>query len=92
VRTECVVKNALALFVRNDASKQKDVEANAKDVKVEKVVKKGEDADMRSARRGAAGVLESNCEYLAAASRSVVNSSPTLPHGEPGPSAGLFLY
>jgi hypothetical protein len=57
VPTACVVKNALALFVRNDASKQKVVGAN---VKVEKVVKRGENRDMRSARRGAAGVLESN--------------------------------
>jgi hypothetical protein len=36
------------------------VGANAKDVKVEKVVKRGENKDMTSAGRGAAGVLESN--------------------------------
>jgi hypothetical protein len=65
VLTACVVKNALALFVRNDASKQRVVGANTKDVKVVKVVKKGENRDMRSAN--AAGVLESNYEYLAAA-------------------------
>jgi len=67
VPTACVVKNALALFVRNDASKQRIVGANAKDVKVEKVWKRGEARDMRSAKRGAAEVLESNYEYLAAA-------------------------
>jgi hypothetical protein len=67
VPTACVVKNALALFVRNDASKQRVVGANAKDVKVEKVWKRGEARDMRSAKRGAAGDLESNYEYLAAA-------------------------
>jgi hypothetical protein len=60
VPTACVVKSAPALFVRNDASKQKVVGANAKDVKVEKVVKRGENKDMTSAGRGAAGVLESN--------------------------------
>ena len=65
--TACVGKNALALFVRNDASKQRVVGANAKDVKVEKVLKRGEARDMRSARRGAAEVLESNYEYLGAA-------------------------
>jgi hypothetical protein len=43
------------------------VGANAKDVKVEKVLKRGEARDMRSARRGAAEVLESNYEYLGAA-------------------------
>jgi hypothetical protein len=43
------------------------VGANAKDVKVEKVWKRGEARDMRSAKRGAAGDLESNYEYLAAA-------------------------
>jgi hypothetical protein len=32
-----------------------------------KVVKKGENRDMKSAKGGAAGVLESNYEYLAAA-------------------------
>jgi len=67
VPTACVVKNALALFVRNDASKQRIVGANAKDVKVEKVLKRGEARDTRSARRGAAEVLESNYEYLGAA-------------------------
>jgi hypothetical protein len=66
VPTVCVVKNALALFVRNDASKQRVVGANAKDVKVEKVLKRGEARDMRSARRGAVGVLESNYECLGA--------------------------
>jgi hypothetical protein len=65
VPTACVVRNALALFVRNDASKQRVVEANAKDVKV--VVKKGGNTDMRSAKKGAVGVLGSNYEYLAAA-------------------------
>jgi len=67
VPTACVVKNALALFVRNDASKQRVVGANAKDVKVEKVLERGEARDMRSAKRGAAEVLESNYEYLGAA-------------------------
>jgi hypothetical protein len=63
----CVVKNALALFVRNDASKQRVVGANAKDVKVEKVLKRGETRQRcarRARRRGAVGVLESNYECL----------------------------
>jgi hypothetical protein len=69
VPTACVVKNALAQSVRNDASKQRVVGASAKDVKVSKVVKTGENTDMRSATSGAAGVLGSNYEYPAAASR-----------------------
>jgi len=68
VPTGCVVKNALALFVRNDASTQrvarpnakKIVRANAKDVKIVNVVKRGGNRDVRSARSGATGVLESN--------------------------------
>jgi len=66
VPTACVVKNALAQSVRNDASKQRVVGVSAK---VAKVAKKGENTDMRSATSGAAGVLESNYEYLAAALR-----------------------
>jgi hypothetical protein len=52
VPTAYVVKSAPALFVRNDASKQRVVGTNAKDVKVAKVVKRGENKDMTSARRG----------------------------------------
>jgi hypothetical protein len=57
--TACVVKNALALFVRNDASKRTVVRTDAKDMKNEKVVESGA-RDMRSAT----GVLESNSECL----------------------------
>jgi hypothetical protein len=56
VLTACVVKNALALFVRNDASKQRVVRTDASDVKIAKVVKRGENREMRSAT----GLLQSN--------------------------------
>ena len=51
--TACVVKTALALFVRNDASKRTVVRTGAKDMKNEKVVEIG----ARDTRSAATGVL-----------------------------------
>jgi hypothetical protein len=54
--TACVVRNALAQFVKNDASKQRGVAAN---VKVEDGMERGQSRDMRSATKGAAVLVSS---------------------------------